>query len=75
MHQPEIDWQIATRSLKWMAVSRRPLVPNELTTAATLDPFALAPKLAPKLTVDIDLLIQLCGGLILWDKQLNVIRF
>jgi len=74
MRQPGSNSQIATRALKWMAVSQRPLKPEELIEAAELDPATMvdsvAGALAPELTLDIDLLIQFCGGLVLWDKKL-----
>jgi len=75
MNQPGSSSQIATRALKWMAVSRRPLKPDELIEAAELDPATVADSVAPEVTLDIDLLIQLCGGLLLWDKKIDVIRF
>ena len=79
MGQPGSSPQIATRALKWMAVSQRPLNPKELIAAAELDLAtvidSVAGALAPELTLDIELLIQLCGGLLLWDKKLDVIRF
>ena len=77
MCQPGSSSQIATHALKWMVVSRRPLALNELIAAAKLDPATAVDSTtqAPALTLDIDLLIHLCGGLLLWDKQLDVIRF
>ena len=77
MHQPGSSPQIATRALKWMAVSRRPLKPDELIAAAELDPATAidTTALAPEETLDIDLLIQFCGGLLMHDKGGDVIRF
>ena len=75
MQQPGSNSKIATRALQWMAVSRRPLMPDELITAAKLDPAKDSAALSPELALGIDLLIQLCGGLLLWDKELDVIRF
>ena len=64
--------EIATRAMKWMVVSQRPLKPDELIAAAELDP-ALSTTLG--LELDIDQLIHICGGLLLQDNQLGVIRF
>ena len=74
MHQSGSGPEIATRALKWMVVSQRPLEPNELIAAAELDP-ALDTALLPAAELDIYRLIQFCGGLLLRDNQLDVIRF
>ena len=77
MQQEGSSSQIATRALKWMVVSQGPLKPDELIAAADLDPTVVVETtaLVPELTLDIDLLIKFCGGLLLRDKQLDVIRF
>ena len=69
MHQSGSCPEIATRALKWMAVSQRPLEPHELIAAAELNP-ASSTTIVPEL--DIDQLIHFCGGLLLLDKQLGV---
>ena len=77
MSEPECSVQMATCALKWMVVSQRPLKPQELSMAAELDTETVVDSTAlePELPLDINQLIDLCRGLLLWDKQLDVIRF
>ena len=77
MSEPECSVQMATCALKWMVVSQRPLKPQELSMAAELDTETVVDStaLVPELSLDINQLIDLCRGLLLWDKQLDVIRF
>ncbi|KAF8418001.1 ankyrin repeat-containing domain protein, partial [Terfezia claveryi] len=76
--QQSISAQLATLALKWMLVSQRPLKPQELVTAVKLDPTKpLKSTSAPQQqsSVEVDIVINSCGGLISWDKTLNVIRY
>jgi len=74
MSQPECNSDLAIRALKWMMVSNRPLRPEELVTAAELDPAApLGSSVLPQESVlAVDLLIQSCEGLLLLDRGLTV---
>ena len=71
--------QLAARTLKWMLASERPLTPCELVTAIEIHPEVpihvkhVASCLKPSL--EIEVVIAFCGGLISWDKALNVLRF
>ena len=70
--------QLATRALKWMLVANRPLSPQELVAAAELDPATLLQNTSAntkRRQLDIDQVIQLCGGFILQDMKLGVMRF
>jgi len=82
--RPGTDFELATRALKWMLVSRKPLKPQELVAATGINPSStpldrpaddqlLHP--APDLSLDIELVVHVCGGLILLDHELEVIRF
>ena len=82
--RPGTDFGLATRALKWMLVSRRPLSPEELVTATELNPSS--PSLdrpandqslqpVPQPSLDIELVVHICGGLILLDQELEVMRF
>jgi len=76
--RPGTDFELATRALKWMLVSLRPLSPKELVAAAELNPestppHSLQPPAEPLL--NLELVIHVCGGLILLDHELNVIQF
>jgi len=82
--RPGIDFELATRALKWMVVSRRPLEPHELVAAAEINPSSTPPDRpaddqllhpAPEPSLDIELVIHVCGGLILLDQELRVMRF
>jgi len=65
------------RALKWMLVSKRPLRPEELVAAAELNPAIAVGScaLSQESTLEVELLIQSCGGLLLLDTTLNVVRF
>jgi len=76
--QPDCNFDLAMHALQWMLVSERPLKPEELVAAAELNPSSIPVEgSAPsqELPLEIDLLIQSCGGLLLWDMKLNVVRF
>ena len=74
--RPGADFELATRALKWMLVSERPLEPEELTAATELNPSSTSLDYTPQpSSLDVELVIHVCGGLVLLDKQLNVMRF
>lgn len=79
--RPGTDFELATRALKWMLVSCRPLKPQELVAATELNPSSTPPdqlppdQPPPEPSLDVELVIQVCGGLILLDQELDVMRF
>jgi len=73
--RPGTDFELATRALKWMLVSRRPLKPQELVTATELNPSIPPDRTASEPSLDAELVIHVCGGLILVDHELDVMRF
>ncbi|RPB20390.1 hypothetical protein L211DRAFT_792229, partial [Terfezia boudieri ATCC MYA-4762] len=75
--QPDCNFDLATNALKWMLVSARPLKPDELAAAVELDPSMAMDSPTPSQgpILEVDLLIHCCGGLILLDNQLDVVRF
>ena len=73
--RPGTDFELATRALKWMLVARWPLKPEELIAATEIDP-STPPVHAPsESSLDVDLVIHVCGGLIIRDHELKVMRF
>ncbi|KAF8427603.1 ankyrin repeat-containing domain protein [Terfezia claveryi] len=78
--QPDCNLSLATNALKWMLVSKRPLTPAELVAAAELNPprsisahnFPVNSELS---TLAVEVLIHSCEGLLVLDKQLDVVRF
>jgi len=75
--QPDCNFNLAIRALKWMLVSERPLRPQELVAAAELNPHISVNSTGPsqESTLPVELLIQSCEGLLLLDTGLNVVRF
>jgi len=75
--QPDCNFILATRALKWMLVSKRLLTPQELIAAAELNPPRSWDSPAPPQdsALAVELLIQSCEGLLLLDTALNVVRF
>ena len=80
--RPGTDFEFATRALKWVLVAQRPLKPQELVAATEINPSSTSPdrpadQSLPPLqpTLDIDLVVDVCGGLILLDQKLEVVRF
>ena len=82
--RPGMDFELATRALKWMLVSRWPLKPQELVAATELNPSSIPPdrpaddqrlQPGPEPALDVELVIHVCGGLIFLDHGLNVMRF
>jgi len=76
--RPGTNFELATRALKWMLVSQRPLSPKELIAATELNPestppHSLQPPAEPLL--NLELVIHVFGGLILLDYELDVMRF
>ena len=75
-----IDSDLATRALKWMLVSQRPLKPHELVAATVLDPSSAPPDRSATQTLQfeqlgIERVVEACGGLILLDQQIGGMRF
>ena len=75
--QPDCNFDLAIRTLKWVLVSERPLKPGELVAAAELNPAISVDSSATSLesTLVVELLIQSCEGLLLLDTRLDVVRF
>ncbi|RPB27784.1 hypothetical protein L211DRAFT_778835, partial [Terfezia boudieri ATCC MYA-4762] len=78
--QPDCNLSLATNALKWMLVSKRPLRPAELIAAAELNPPRSIsahnfPATSEVSTLGVEVLIHSCEGLLLLDKQLDVVRF
>ncbi|KAF8417576.1 hypothetical protein EV426DRAFT_699665 [Tirmania nivea] len=74
--QHDCNFELATRALKWMLVSKRPLKPRELIAAAQLSPSTRDSSYSSQqLTLAVELLIQSCEGLLLLDTTLYVVRF
>jgi len=75
--QPDCNFILATRALKWMLVSKRPLRPQELVAAAELNPSRPLVNPAPSQdsALALELLIQSCEGFLVLDTALNVVRF
>ena len=71
------DSDLPIRALKWMLVSNRPLKPRELVAAAELDPSISIDNAteSQESTLTVEPLIQSCGGLLLLDTKLDVVRF
>ena len=73
--------QVAARALKWMLAMDRPPTPLELVTAIEIEPTtpvhvnSEATGSCLKPSRKIELVIASCGGLILWDKAVDVLRF
>jgi len=66
--------------LKWLLVAERPLTPAELVAATELNPpRCITPHNFPgpsrESALAVELLIHSCGGLLLQDTQLGVVRF
>ncbi|KAF8451222.1 hypothetical protein BGX38DRAFT_1269487 [Terfezia claveryi] len=60
--RPGTDFELATRALKWMLISLRPLKPQELVAATELNPSSAPPdQLPPEPSLDVDLVIH-SGG-------------
>jgi len=80
--RPGAGFELATRALKWMLVSRRPLKPQELVAATELNPLSTQPGRAVQSSqppqgplLDLELVIHVCGGLVLLDQEAEVMRF
>ena len=78
--QPDCNLSLVTNALQWMLVSKRPPTPAELVAAAELNPPRSVSAHNPpvplqKPTLAVELLIHSCEGLLLLDKQLDVVRF
>ena len=77
--QPDCNSNLAIRALKWMLVAERPLNPSELAAAAELNPSMSVDSSAPtqEPTLEVELLIQSCEGLLLLDTTWypHVVRF
>ncbi|RPB27788.1 hypothetical protein L211DRAFT_802384, partial [Terfezia boudieri ATCC MYA-4762] len=78
--QPDCNLSLATNALKWMLVSKRPLTPTELVAAAELNPPRSisahnVPATSEVSTLGVEVLIHSCEGLLLLDKQLDIVRF
>ena len=73
--QPECNFELAIRALKWMLVSKRPLKPSEFVAAAELNPSMPVGSCAPSQESALEQLLQSCEGLLLLDTALNVVRF
>jgi len=60
-----------------MLVSKHPLKPGELVAAAELNPSIPVdrPTLLQVSTLVVELLLKICGGLLLLDTTLDVVRF
>ncbi|KAF8427950.1 hypothetical protein EV426DRAFT_640542 [Tirmania nivea] len=89
--RPGAVFEFATRALKWMVVAKRPLKPEELIAATELNPLSPPPtktsqpsqtsqpfqtsQPAQEPSLDIEMVINICGGLIILDRKLQVLRF
>jgi len=74
--RPGTDFELAMHALKWMLVSRKPLHPRELVAATEVDPSSTPlDHTVPDSSLDVELVIHVCGGLILLDYELDVMRF
>jgi len=79
--RPGTDFELATRALKWMLVSRRLLKPHELVAATELNPSSIPPDRTAQSSqlalpsFNIGLVNHVCGGLILLGLELQVMRF
>jgi len=59
-----------------MLVSRRPLKPQELVAATEINPSSTPlDHTVPDSSLDVELVVHVCGGLILLDHELDVMRF
>ncbi|KAI5839362.1 hypothetical protein DFP73DRAFT_634572 [Morchella snyderi] len=65
---------LAKRSLQWLMCAARPLAPDELTVVISI-PLSGDGDILGGLKLTRDKVIQLCHNLVIWDEQLNVMRF
>ena len=73
--RPGTDFEFATRALKWMLVARTPLKPEELVAATQIDPSTSPGCTLLEPSLDVERVVHVCGGLIILDHELQVMRF
>ncbi|KAF8160374.1 ankyrin repeat-containing domain protein [Mycena galopus ATCC 62051] len=70
--QTEEDKQIAYQTLTWVANAKRPSTAVELQTALAIEPNAKS--LDKENILDIDLILEVCAGLVIMDEMLSSVQ-
>ncbi|KAJ7321268.1 ankyrin repeat-containing domain protein [Mycena albidolilacea] len=70
--QSEDDRQLAWRTLSWALNAKRPLRPSQLREALSVEPGATA--LDPDRLTDMDIILSVCAGLVIFDEVDDKVR-